>query len=46
MVQLRPASRRSDLYGESVDAAALIPLMLEAFMDGDRGFRRGKQASP
>ncbi|MBH1831711.1 hypothetical protein I5W42_09555 [Stenotrophomonas maltophilia] len=23
-----------------------MPLMLEAFMDGDRGFRRGKQASP
>ncbi|HEL3816044.1 TPA: DUF2274 domain-containing protein [Stenotrophomonas maltophilia] len=31
-------------YGNSVDAAALIPFMLEASMDGDRGFRRGKHA--
>ncbi|MDY4339821.1 DUF2274 domain-containing protein [Xanthomonas sp. LF07-6] len=45
-----PASLKADLdryaalhgqtYGETVDAAALIPYMLEAFMAGDRGFRR------
>ncbi|MDY4313360.1 DUF2274 domain-containing protein [Pectobacterium actinidiae] len=46
-----PASLKSDLdryaqihaqtYGEAVDAATLIPHMLEAFMAGDRGFRKG-----
>ncbi len=46
-----PASLKADLntyaalhaqtYGEAVDAATLIPLMLEAFMAGDRGFRKG-----
>ena len=46
-----PASLKADLdryaalhaqaYGETVDAATLIPHMLEAFMAGDRGFRRG-----
>lgn len=46
-----PATLKSDLeryaelhahtYGESVDAVTLIPYMLEAFMAGDRGFRRG-----
>ncbi|MBN9368885.1 DUF2274 domain-containing protein [Acidovorax sp. SDU_ACID1] len=45
-----PASLRADLdryaiqhaqaYGEAVDAATLIPYMLEAFIAGDRGFRR------
>jgi len=45
-----PASLKADLdryaalhaqtYGEAVDVAALIPYMLEAFMAGDRGFRR------
>lgn len=45
-----PASLKSDLdryaalhaqtYGEAVDATTLIPHMLEAFMAGDRGFRR------
>ncbi len=45
-----PASLKADLdryaalhaqtYGEAVDAATLIPHMLEAFMAGDRGFRR------
>ncbi|UYC14211.1 DUF2274 domain-containing protein [Xanthomonas sp. CFBP 8445] len=45
-----PASLKADLdryaalhgqtYGEEVDAAALIPYMLEAFMAGDRGFRK------
>jgi len=46
-----PASLKADLdryaalhaqtYGEAVDATTLIPHMLEAFMAGDRGFRRG-----
>lgn len=50
-----PASLKADLdryaalhaqtYGESVDAATLIPHMLEAFMAGDRGFRRGGQSN-
>lgn len=45
-----PASLKADLdryaalhaqaYGEAVDAMALIPHMLEAFMAGDRGFRK------
>ncbi|WP_438307805.1 DUF2274 domain-containing protein [Burkholderia pseudomallei] len=45
-----PASLKADLdryaalhaqaYGETVDAATLIPHMLEAFMTGDRGFRK------
>ena len=47
-----PASLKADLdryaalhaqaYGEAVDATALIPYMLEAFIAGDRGFRRGR----
>ena len=46
-----PASLKADLdryaalhaqtYGEVVDAATLIPHMLEAFMAGDRGFKKG-----
>ncbi|CUI28476.1 DUF2274 domain-containing protein [Achromobacter xylosoxidans] len=45
-----PASLKADLdryaalgqiYGEAVDATTLIPHMLEAFMAGERGFRRG-----
>ena len=46
-----PASLKADLdryaalhaqtYGETVDATTLIPHMLEAFMAGDRGFRKG-----
>ena len=46
-----PASLKADLdryaalhaqtYGEAVDAVTLIPHMLEAFVAGDRGFRRG-----
>lgn len=49
-----PASLKADLdryaalhaqtYGEAVDAVALIPHMLEAFMAGDRGFRKGTTA--
>ena len=44
-----PASLKADLdayaalhaqaYGEAVDAATLIPHMLEAFIAGDRGLR-------
>ena len=53
-----PASLKADLdryaalhaqaYGEAVDAEKLIPHMLEAFMAGDRGFRKGgaSKASP
>jgi len=47
-----PASLKADLdryaalhaqaYGEAVDAALLIPYMLEAFMAADRGFKRGR----
>lgn len=50
-----PASLKADLdryaalhaqaYGESVDAVTLTPHMLEAFIAGDRGFRRGAAAS-
>jgi len=45
-----PASLKADLdryaalhaqtYGEAVDAATLIPHMLEVFIAGDRGFRK------
>ncbi len=45
-----PASLKADLdryaalhtqaYGETVDAVTLIPHMLEAFMSGDRAFRK------
>lgn len=51
-----PASLKADLdryaalhaqaYGEAVDAEKLIPHMLETFMAGDRGFKRGGQATP
>ena len=47
-----PASLKADLdryaalhaqaYGEAVDAMTLIPHMLEAFIAGARGFRRGR----
>ncbi len=46
-----PASLKTDLdryaalhaqtYGEAVDATTLIPHMLEAFIAGDRGFKKG-----
>lgn len=36
----RYAALYAQTYGEVVDAATLIPHMLEAFMAGDRGFRR------
>lgn len=37
----RYAALHAQAYGEAVDALALIPHMLEAFMAGDRGFRKG-----
>lgn len=37
----RYAELHAQTYGEAVDAATLIPHMLEAFIAGDRGFRRG-----
>lgn len=37
----RYAALHAQTYGEAVDATALIPHMLEAFMARDRGFRRG-----
>ena len=49
-----PASLKADLdryaalhaqaYGEVVDVEKLIPHMLEAFMAGDRGFRKRTSA--
>ena len=39
----RYAALHAQTYGETVDAATLIPHMLEAFMAGDRGFRRQKE---
>lgn len=50
-----PATVKADLdryaalyaaaYGEAVDAAALLPHMLAAFMERDREFRRARQAA-
>ena len=34
------AAQHTQAYGEAVDALTLIPHMLEAFMAGDRGFKR------
>ncbi len=42
----RYAALHAQTYGETVDAVTLIPHMLEAFMAGDRGFKRGGQATP
>lgn len=36
----RYAALYAQAYGEAVDAVALIPHMLEAFMAGDRGFKK------
>lgn len=36
----RYAALHAQTYGEAVDAMALIPHMLEAFMAGDRGFKK------
>ena len=35
----RYSALHAQTYGEAVNAAALIPLMLEAFVARDRGFR-------
>lgn len=40
----RYAELHAQTYGEAVDATALIPHMLEAFMARDRGFRKGTTA--
>ena len=37
----RYAALHAQTYGEAVDAVTLIPHMLEAFIAGDRGFRKG-----
>lgn len=36
----RYAELHSQTWGEAVDATALVPHMLEAFMARDRGFRQ------
>ena len=36
----RYAALHAQTYGEAVDAVALIPHMLEAFMERDRGIKR------
>ncbi|TAM83246.1 MAG: DUF2274 domain-containing protein [Candidimonas sp.] len=41
----RYAALHAQTYGEAVDAVALIPLMLEVFMAGDRSFRRAGASS-
>jgi len=42
----RYAALHVQTYGESIDAVVLIPHMLEAFMAGDRGFRKGARTAP
>lgn len=42
----RYAQFHAQTYGEAVDAATLIPHMLEAFMAGDRGFKKGGAGKP
>ena len=42
----RYAALHAQAYGEAVDATTLIPYMLEAFVAGDRGFRKGSSGSP
>lgn len=43
----RYAAMHSQAYGEPVDAATLIPHMLETFMARDRGFQHaGRQDAP
>lgn len=43
----RYAALLAQAHGEPVDAAALVPHMLEAFMVRDRGFRTlSRRASP
>jgi len=42
----RYAALHAQTYGETVDAITLIPHMLDAFMAGDRGFRKGRRTNP
>lgn len=42
----RYAALHAQENGEAVDAATLVPHMLEAFMAADRGFKRGGRATP
>lgn len=42
----RYAELHARTWGEPVDAAALVPHMLAAFMARDRGFRSGQRGSP
>jgi len=42
----RYAALHAQTYGESVDALALIPHMLEAFMARDRGFNAHSSKKP
>ena len=42
----RYAALHAQAYGETVDAATLIPHMLEAFMAGDRGFKKRDASKP
>lgn len=42
----RYAALHAQTYGEAVDATTLIPHMLEAFIAGNRGFRRGRETTP
>lgn len=37
----RYAQLHAQIHGDEVDSAMLIPHMLAAFMDRDRGFKRG-----
>jgi hypothetical protein len=38
----RYAALHTELHGTAVDAATLAPLMLEAFIARDKGFRAGR----
>ncbi|MFZ2388609.1 DUF2274 domain-containing protein [Herbaspirillum sp. RV1423] len=40
------AALHAQTYGESVEAVTLIPHMLEAFMAGDRGFKKRDASKP
>ena len=42
----RYAALHAQTYGEPIDAATLIPHMLEAFMARDRGFKRAALPRP
>jgi len=44
----RYAAQHAQTYGEPVDAASLVPHMLEAFMTRDRAFNKApaKRATP